>query len=870
MKKIIKIISMILIAAFIAQDAVWANSEIFENRRALSTLQIPSLFQPIDARMDKQILEATLKSILERDYESLEKGEFRYHLTPTIGKVLLDLEFDKAHKEGDTIIVPCGTFSGRSTRLYEAIISPNKSIKLVSLSAGRREVDYATKRIHKYEGGPPDGEAGKLKRVTDEDGTVWEEYEYNSDGKIARVKLFNPVTGEPIRLEHVRKGDSGDIFDICLGNGVDSDGEIEFLVLKNIQLGNVAEFIHLEIYSDDNKGQGIGETIIRWMAFTAYREKCEFHGTTHSPKVFHIVSGLSNRNDFRVDKWAFKQMISKNNPNDAKLNKLLFEGSYTTSKNRWRVILIIINSETGEMDKSMLPEGYHADIVNGYLKVTDEKGKEVEIWYGDEAGKIAWKCFVDAAKIAVDQKKANEHRKAIDAIAARIKAGEYKAVGEMMTIIANQDGVYSSSEVRRAADIFNKILAGSVIATQIFMAGHDAVDFPFGLRPDTITEGDYLSVRRVYGTTRGVAGMEVQTGVYDIVDSLHASYRTMQAFTKGGLNEALEEGLNVWGEEWVAGLDEIRIGSYVPSDKSEEEDIFSRFFKNEDSMRLDINRRLAECPKSFQRMAMIHDLEHAQFDIWTLGTIPEEISEVTAIYAHIQSALLYEADAGRAEIVSALQGFYKEHPTRANADFVSMHQQIFDAYDRGLFDLNSAGNQKKLLKMVIEYVRKYCGMDTVLLSQDNALLNEAIAQVQTSIFGNAPVFIERGTGIFRQTPIPLTTPSGEPSTQSWRTLILTYPNYAWRIMSQLMCREETEASGYLGNLIGRCLADIEKANSDTPQGVNEIEKTAKFIESIVLPARTGAFLCEASQGTLDKLNRVLHIAPGEEHPVEFT
>ncbi|MDP2913317.1 MAG: hypothetical protein Q8N91_04850, partial [Candidatus Omnitrophota bacterium] len=89
-------------------------------------------------------------------------------------------------------------------------------------------------------------------------------------------------------------------------------------------------------------------------------------------------------------------------------------------------------------------------------------------------------------------------------------------------------------------------------------------------------------------------------------------------------------------------------------------------------------------------------------------------------------------------------------------------------------------------------------------------------------------------------------------------------------MSQLICREETEASGYLGNLIGVCLACIEKANSDTPQGVDEIEKMTKFIESIVLPAKTAAFLCEASQGTLDKLNRVLHIAPGEEHPVEFT
>ncbi|MDP2928640.1 MAG: class I SAM-dependent methyltransferase [Candidatus Omnitrophota bacterium] len=134
----IKIIAWVLIAAFIAQDVVWANPEIFESRQTASTVQIPSFFQPLDARMDKQVLEVTLKSILEYAHELLEKGEFTYHLTPTVGKVLLDLEFDKARKEGDTIIVPCGTFSGRSTRLYEAVISSDKSIKLISRSAGRR------------------------------------------------------------------------------------------------------------------------------------------------------------------------------------------------------------------------------------------------------------------------------------------------------------------------------------------------------------------------------------------------------------------------------------------------------------------------------------------------------------------------------------------------------------------------------------------------------------------------------------------------------------------------------------------------------------------------------------------------------------
>ncbi|MDP2928637.1 MAG: hypothetical protein Q8O01_01055, partial [Candidatus Omnitrophota bacterium] len=131
MKKIIKIIAWVLIAAFIAQDAVWAKPEIFENRQSASTLQIPSFFQPLDARMDKQILEVTLKSILEYAHESLEGGEFRYHLTPTVGKVLLNLEFDKARREGNTIIVPCATSSGRSARLYEAVISSDKSIKLI-------------------------------------------------------------------------------------------------------------------------------------------------------------------------------------------------------------------------------------------------------------------------------------------------------------------------------------------------------------------------------------------------------------------------------------------------------------------------------------------------------------------------------------------------------------------------------------------------------------------------------------------------------------------------------------------------------------------------------------------------------------------
>ncbi|MDP3791060.1 MAG: sigma-70 family RNA polymerase sigma factor, partial [Candidatus Omnitrophota bacterium] len=115
-----------LIAAFAAQDVAWANPEVFEHRASTTTLQIPSFFSPMDARTDKNVLEMTLQYILKTVGDT---EQFKYHLTPKVAGVMLDFEFDKARREDEDTIIPCGAASDRSTRLYEAVIGSDNSIK---------------------------------------------------------------------------------------------------------------------------------------------------------------------------------------------------------------------------------------------------------------------------------------------------------------------------------------------------------------------------------------------------------------------------------------------------------------------------------------------------------------------------------------------------------------------------------------------------------------------------------------------------------------------------------------------------------------------------------------------------------------------
>ena len=141
-ERIIKIIAWVLIAAFIAQDIAWANPQESSSVPSQSTLGIPTLFQGIRAETDIKALEITLKYILQViGVENVEK--FRYHLTPEVAGVKLDLGFDKMRKERNAIIVPCGVSGERSYRHFEALINSDGSVSIVRPGKSRDSVSLS-------------------------------------------------------------------------------------------------------------------------------------------------------------------------------------------------------------------------------------------------------------------------------------------------------------------------------------------------------------------------------------------------------------------------------------------------------------------------------------------------------------------------------------------------------------------------------------------------------------------------------------------------------------------------------------------------------------------------------------------------------
>lgn len=63
-KKIIKIISTVLIAAFVAQDAVWASEEIFRRNATTGTLQIPLMTGTLRADEVRDSIDAKLQQVV--------------------------------------------------------------------------------------------------------------------------------------------------------------------------------------------------------------------------------------------------------------------------------------------------------------------------------------------------------------------------------------------------------------------------------------------------------------------------------------------------------------------------------------------------------------------------------------------------------------------------------------------------------------------------------------------------------------------------------------------------------------------------------------------------------------------------------------
>ena len=122
-KTLKQILAIALIIAFGFQNIVWANPEIGKKGSNAHTLQVPSFFL---YQKDENVLLATLMCIAQ----IFPIKDLNFHLIPRIAGIDVEMDFYSKWEEGEDTVVPCSLTSVRSCRLYEAVITPDKTVSL--------------------------------------------------------------------------------------------------------------------------------------------------------------------------------------------------------------------------------------------------------------------------------------------------------------------------------------------------------------------------------------------------------------------------------------------------------------------------------------------------------------------------------------------------------------------------------------------------------------------------------------------------------------------------------------------------------------------------------------------------------------------
>ncbi|MBU4376846.1 MAG: hypothetical protein KKD29_05130, partial [Candidatus Omnitrophica bacterium] len=401
---------------------------------------------------------------------------------------------------------------------------------------------------------------------------------------------------------------------------------------------------------------------------------------------------------------------------------------------------------------------------------------------------------------------------------------------------------------------------------------YDELNFPLYVSGEADGAGDYVSLRRL-------SGMD---GAYDIIDWSNASYETMRAFTAGGVDTAgtsadggimgaFEEALKEYGEYATAGLDEIRIKKRILPPGETNEDIFARFFSSENSKILEINRDLADYPKSFQKMVMMHDLAHYLVDTLTMGTAPGALAETACLLYTLVNFMLKKDSSG--EILYTLGTLVNEHPTEANKALLKIFSSV---NEYGWIDEDDIVDEElHLFNKVIDYVNTYLYPDTPLVFSGS--LYGVLGKISDAVQYFTPLMIKKiSDAEYGIMPIELVDRNGVPILYNWDILVRNYPDYAWRILSILLSASTENMPQWLNGLIEHSLFAIDNSDPGTEDGAATINNYSKVLDSFLLATHytdhsvLNSLVLAVDQSTIDKINKALSVEPRTEHPEELS
>jgi len=221
-----------------------------------------------------------------------------------------------------------------------------------------------------------------------ETGIVWEKYHYKDNGRLDFVELHNPKSSEKIRLilakekelqaQHgiSHKWDQRWVIQREKGNNSFIDtGEVKTEeAIGGEKTANERQSLRgnfilkdIQTYDNNDKNNGVGKTVIRWMALAAYRERKVLRVVdAYSPVLAAIMKDIYDLDTIKIN-IGKKQITFKKKK---ELETFLLEQDYNmmlpgVSKSKYKIIV-----QNGKVQWKGTKEDLTADAPDGYIDQT--------------------------------------------------------------------------------------------------------------------------------------------------------------------------------------------------------------------------------------------------------------------------------------------------------------------------------------------------------------------------------------------------------------------------------------------------------------------------------------------------------------------
>ncbi|MDP8258959.1 MAG: GNAT family N-acetyltransferase, partial [Candidatus Aadella gelida] len=460
----IKIISITLIATLLFQSASWASAPDQEKQK----IQVPSAFNQItnntNWQYDEQVrIEVALILAI--------KPNTPFHVINDN----IDRMYEGTRKKRIVDVIPPAGVEAKNKDRQVKFLYGHRKGEILDLSItgqdkkGEQKQEKFSERTEEYD------DQGNLTKIYDkETGRIWEKYERDEGGQINEVLLYNPRSGK--RLELMR--------DPMFGKNEEDehDRSVRWIIFYENEnreedwIGGVTtneneeriELKDITIRFDEERGEGNGKTIMRWLALTAHRKQKELKiAEIHNPATTGIAKELYLQETLRVTQEKNIIPFSGNKELDAILLEqeyyfmTLMEDGLAPERRH-----VTIGKGTGNiLLGDEWPAEYKAFVDKDRLIVKDKKGKNVRLTYSKLLYLIGKPDKNNIIRLQQEEEIERENKKETDIPGRKTEYGDQGRVRKIYddkTGITWEEYTYDEGGITKTITLYNPALGGTI------------------------------------------------------------------------------------------------------------------------------------------------------------------------------------------------------------------------------------------------------------------------------------------------------------------------------------------------------------------------------------------------------------------------